>query len=216
MNNKSTLYSIGHGQKNFNEFIDELQSYNIKYLIDVRSTPYSKWAPDYNRGTIQLLLKRYNINYGYMGDCIGGRPLREECYDNEGFFDYKKMAEQDTFKRGLDRLIAANERGYLVAIMCSESDPSECHRSKLIGRELYFDHNIEMHHIISPNRIISQLDIMTKLVSENGGIWPNGDLFNPNPLPPFFKSRKSYKQEEQFDDNTNEFQYDQHFYDWSL
>ena len=63
------------------------------------------------------------------------------------FFDYKEMAKDYRFKRGLERLVLASENGLRVALMCSESNPSECHRSKLIGRELYFQYKINMRHI---------------------------------------------------------------------
>ena len=88
----SSIYSIGHGQKSTDEFISELRSFDIQYLIDVRSSPFSKWAPQYNRGTIEDFLKQNGIIYLYMGDVIGGRPQNDSCFDSDGYFDYKKMA----------------------------------------------------------------------------------------------------------------------------
>lgn len=191
----SFIYSIGHGQKSTDEFISELRSFDIQYLIDVRSSPFSKWAPQYNRGVIEDFLKQYGIVYLYMGDVIGGRPLDESCYDSEGYFDYKKMAEMPQFQAGLNRLVKANEKGCRVAVMCSETDPAQCHRSKLIGRELYFRNNISMEHIIAVNKSKTQVEIMTELDKGHGN-WPEGDLFN-EAMPPYFKSRKNYKREEQ-------------------
>lgn len=125
-----------------------------------------------------------------MGDYIGGRPQNESCYDEEGYFDYHKMAEEEAFKKGLLRLVDANSKRCKVAIMCSESDPSECHRSKLIGRELYFVHHISMNHIIGVNKKTSQEEIMRTLTK---GLWePGGNLFGECESP-YFKSRKSYK-----------------------
>jgi uncharacterized protein (DUF488 family) len=191
----STLYSIGHGTKTMEEFVEELLSFDIQFLIDVRSSPFSKWAPHFNKGTIEGWLKKAGITYAYMGDTIGGRPLNDMCYDSEGYFDYKKMAMEPVFQQGLNRLVNANSQHYIVAIMCSESDPSECHRSKLIGRELYFNHDIEMQHIIAPNKCQSQKTIMQNL-DANIGDWPDGNLWGPA-APPYFKSRKAYKKEEQ-------------------
>lgn len=196
----STLFSIGHGQKSTEEFVAELRSFQIQYLIDVRSSPFSKWAPQFNRGTIEHILQPLGISYVYMGDVIGGRPLNDSCFDAEGYFDYKKMAEMPQFQSGLARLVKANEKGCRVAIMCSESDPSQCHRSKLIGRELFFKDNIEMGHIIAVNRTKSQVEIMTELDRDHGN-WPNGDLFSPA-APPYFKSRKPYKKEDNTESTT--------------
>lgn len=197
----SSIYSIGHGQKSTDEFISELRSFDIQYLIDVRTSPFSKWAPQYNRGTIEDFLKQNGIIYLYMGDVIGGRPLNDNCIDSDGYFDYKKMAEKPQFQTGLKRLVKANEKGCRVAVMCSETDPTQCHRSKLIGRELYFQDDISMEHIIAVNKTKTQVDIMTEL-DRGKGNWPDGDLFINKATPPYFKSRKSYKKYEQEDDET--------------
>lgn len=193
MTYNSSLYSIGHGQKTQEEFLSELKSFDIQFLVDVRTSPYSKWAPQYNQGMIERWLADNGIRYVYMGDSIGGRPQNEDCYDEEGYFDYKRMAQEPTFTIGIQRLVDANKQNCRVAIMCSESDPSECHRSKLIGRELYFDYNISMTHIIGVNKTIKQETIMNTLTK---GEWPNGNLFEPSE-PPYFKSRKSYKPTEE-------------------
>lgn len=187
---QSTIYSIGHGHKTSEEFVHELQSFNIKYLIDVRSNPFSQWAPLYNQGSIENWLKKTGIIYGYMGNSIGGKPIDDSCYDENGFFDYHKMAEKTTFRAGLERLLCANNQHLCVAIMCVESDPSQCHRSKLIGRELFFDYGINISHIVGISKFISQTQIMTELTK---GEWlPEGNLFG-DCEEPYFKSRKSYK-----------------------
>lgn len=191
--NVSYLYSIGHGQKSFEQLLTELLSFDIQYLIDVRSMPYSKWASHFNRGIVERNLRGTGITYAYMGDTIGGRPLNDACYDNEGYFDYSKMALTPQFSSGIHRLMDANSQRLRVAVMCSESNPAECHRSKLIGRELYFESDIAMSHIIAPGRIRTQVDIMTEL-DRGVGNWPDGDLF-VIPQPPYFKSRKAYQKE---------------------
>ena len=154
------------------------------------TSPYSKWVPQFNHGIIDGWLQQEGIRYIYMGDYIGGRPSNDICYDEEGYFDYHKMAEEPSFKTGLHRLVDANSKNCRVAIMCSESDPSECHRSKLIGRELYFGYHISMNHIVAVNKVISQEEIMKTLTK---GLWePGGNLFGECE-PPYFRSRKSYK-----------------------
>ena len=194
MYSETTLYSIGHGHKTREEFITELKCFNIKYLIDVRTNPYSKWAPHFNQGTIETWLMQ-DIIYIYMGDSLGGKPQNELCYDIDGFFDYKKMAQDPLFQKGLNRLVIANNKKICAAIMCTETDPSQCHRTKLIGRELFFSHNINMYHIIDMNKYITQVSIMTMLT--NGEWTPNGNLFEICE-PPYFKSCKSYKDKNQY------------------
>lgn len=192
MNKQTTLYSIGHGQKPLEEFYEELISFGIQYVIDVRSSPFSKWAPQYNQKEIAHYLRNNEIVYAYMGNTIGGRPINEFCYDDEGHFDYEKMAQEPSFKEGLLRLVNANEKKFNVAVMCSESDPSLCHRSKLIGRELYENFHINMKHIVSAGEFIDETHVIMELTKCQ---WtpPDMSLF-PYPMP-YFKSRKVYKEE---------------------
>lgn len=195
---ESTIYSIGHGTKPIDEFIEELYSFTIKYLVDVRSSPFSKWAPQYNQNELKLRLKDAGVTYVYMGDVIGGRPLSDDCYDEEGFFDYKKMAQLPVFQEGIKRLVEANRQSLHLAVMCSESDPSQCHRSKLIGRELYDSYKIDMKHIIEKNKFIPEHQIIIDLTK---GRWcPEGDLFGKTDIP-YFKSRHSYKEQIEEDQN---------------
>ena len=194
------IYSIGHGHKTASEFINELRSFGIQYLIDVRSSPFSKWAPHFNKGSIEFLLKDCDIRYVYMGDTIGGRPQSPDCYDENGYFDYKKMAMVPTFITGLKRLVNANEGGYKIAVMCSESDPAMCHRSKLIGRELFFGHHIVMQHITAPEKCTSEIDLLEQLTK---GHWTINPMFEELNEPPFFKSRNAYK-----DNQENEEEHD--------
>jgi len=198
------LYSIGHGHKTVEEFIAELQAYGVEYLVDVRSAPFSKWAPHFNQGYIEHVLNEHGIKYIYMGDSIGGRPLNDSCYDEDGFFDYQRMAAIPQFQEGIQRLIKANDKKCITAVMCSETDPSQCHRSKLIGRELLFEHDIDMQHIISCEKTLSETEVIVALTK---GSWsPEPNLFemwegaNRNP---YFKSCHSYKKEIDID-----FQYD--------
>ena len=103
---KTSLYSIGHGHKSIEEFIEELNSFKISYLIDVRTVPYSKWNPEFNQENLKRDLNKYcQIRYDWWGNpesdsYIGGRPLSTECLDDDGFFDYKEMAKDYRFKRG--------------------------------------------------------------------------------------------------------------------
>ena len=178
----STLYSIGHGNKTFEIFENELRSFDIQYLIDVRSKPYSKWNPSFNQDMLKLLLQRNGYVYVYMGDTIGGMPSDESCY-TDGHIDYAKIRDKDFFREGFNRLLTAAEKKLRVAIMCSESEPEKCHRSKLIGQELLkFD--ISLNHIVGIGKIQSQETVMAILTKGLGTM----TLFGEET----FVSRKAY------------------------
>lgn len=180
----TTIYSIGHGNKKITDFISELQSYGIEYLLDIRSKPYSKWNPQFNQVQLELELKNYGITYVFVGDSLGGLPADRSCYDYNGKVIYDLIKEKDFFKKGLQRLITANEKKIRLAIMCSESKPEECHRSKLIGQEL-LKKDISLKHIVSNKRVKSQESVMNELTKGRGTV----DLFG-NEMD--FTSRKSY------------------------
>ena len=181
---ETTIYSIGHGNKKIEDFIAELKSFDIEYLLDIRSKPYSKWNPQFNQAALELELKNNGITYVFVGDTLGGLPEDRSCYDYNGKVVYDLIKEKEFFKEGLNRLTTANEKKIKLAIMCSESKPEECHRSKLIGQEL-LKKEISLNHIVSDKRIKSQQSVMNELTKGKGTV----DLFG-NEID--FTSRKSY------------------------
>lgn len=180
----STIFSIGHGNKERDDFIKELKSFNIAYLLDVRSKPYSRWNPDFNKETLESILNEHGITYVFMGDKLGGLPADTSCYDSDGKVAYDMIKEKDFFKEGMERLITANKKRIELAVMCSESKPGECHRSKLIGQELA-KKGITMKHIIDHQKIKLQQEVMNELTKGQGTV----DLFGNEKE---FTSRKNY------------------------
>jgi len=129
-----TLYSIGHSDHATDAFIALLRRHGVTTLVDVRSQPYSRWVPAYNRETLAHTLQAAGLTYVFLGDALGGRPDRPSLYDGEQP-DYERMAATPAFRQGLTRLLAlARESG--VAMMCSEGDYRQCHRHMLITPHL--------------------------------------------------------------------------------
>lgn len=179
------IYSIGHANREFDDFIKLLQTYEIDYLIDVRSSPYSKMFPVYNRETFSSLLKQHGFIYVYLGDVLGGLPKDSSCYieytdkKNEVArkIDYSKIEKKDFFIKGLERLKNSQEKGLKAVVMCSELNPEECHRSKLIGLSLQKE-GIIMQHIKKNGKLIDQNEINLLI---NGGknpinLWGDIDM----------------------------------------
>lgn len=175
------IYTIGHGNKSFEEFLLELNSLGIKYLIDIRSKPYSKWSTHFNQEPLKALLQRNGITYVYMGDVLGGLPNDPTCYTN-GKVDYSKVAQKDFFIAGINRLIKASQSDIPISIMCSEADPKMCHRYKLIGKVLTDNHIPVLHRVNNVSKSQADLDI------EATGGWGTMDLFGVAPT----ASRKTY------------------------
>ncbi|WP_434036010.1 DUF488 domain-containing protein [Formosa sp. 4Alg 33] len=161
----SIIYSIGHGNKKIDSFIDELKKHDIEYLFDVRSSPMSKYNHQFNRPLLEEDLKLHLITYIFAGEQLGGLPKDPTCYTN-GKVDYSKITKKAFFQEAIKVLVEASEANMKIALMCSESNPSECHRSKLIGQEL-LKHNISINHIVS-NKIKEQKTVIDELTKGKG------------------------------------------------
>lgn len=165
------IYSIGHGNKTFDQLLTELKCFGIKFLIDVRTKPYSQYSPHFNRETLATALETSKIKYVYLGEYLGGLPADQSCY-SDGKVDYEKVSEKPFFQEGLKRLGTAHSKKLNVAIMCSESKPEDCHRSKLIGQELR-KNDIPIIHILGVERTIDQDELLQELTKGMGPV----DLF---------------------------------------
>jgi len=154
------IYSIGYGNRKITEFVELLKRYNVEYLVDIRSKPFSQYHPEYNKGLIEKTLFESNIRYAFFGNELGGRPEDESCY-TEGKVDYNLLEQKNFYQHGINRLKAAYDQGYDVAIMCSEQKPEECHRSKLIGATL-INERIKIQHIDEEGNLEDQLAVVSK------------------------------------------------------
>ena len=130
------VYTIGYGSRSIEQFVEALQQHDIAYLIDVRSTPYSRYKPEFSKEALAAELQRHRIRYVFMGDTLGGHPDDEDCYDENWQVDYEKVKENEIYQNGIERLQTAFAQQQCVALMCSEGKPEQCHRSKLIGASL--------------------------------------------------------------------------------
>jgi uncharacterized protein (DUF488 family) len=158
-----TIYTIGHSNKSIEVFLKLFSDNGIQVLVDVRSIPHSKFASQFNSAPLKVALVQNGIQYLYLGRELGGRPGDPAMYDAEGRALYNLMAQSPVFLAAIERLIVCLEK-YRVVIMCSEEDPTECHRRLLIGRILA---QIGVHelHIRADGRIQTEADLSNNLDS---------------------------------------------------
>ena len=185
---RKPIYTIGYGARGVEELIAVLQAQGIDYLIDVRSAPYSRYKPDYNKEALGQRLRESGIRYVVMGDALGGRPADPDCYTEDDKVDYDKVREKPFYKEGIGRLAEAWDQQLAVVIMCSEGKPESCHRSILIGATLE-EGGIEVAHIDENGLLLSQEEVRLRRI---GG---QPSLFGPSFHK--FTSRKKYKSEEE-------------------
>ena len=157
------IYTIGYGNRSFKDFVTLLQRYDIKYVVDVRSQPYSRFNPEFSKELFEKQLKQCGIHYVFMGDTLGGRPNDSTCYV-DGKVDYAKLREKSFYQGGLERIRAAWEKQLCFALMCAEIKPEECHRGKLIGNTLVEQH-MGVAHIDEVDNIKTQEELNLALTS---------------------------------------------------
>jgi uncharacterized protein (DUF488 family) len=128
------LFTIGHSNHEIGRFLDLLEMNSITAVCDVRSSPYSRYNPQFNRELLQTSLKQRRIAYVFLGNELGPRSEDPACYV-DGKVQYSKLAATGNFRSGLERL-STGIKTYRVALMCAEKDPIYCHRMILICRAL--------------------------------------------------------------------------------
>lgn len=167
------LLTIGYGgERSSEEFVGLLTRYGVKYVVDVRTKPYSKFRPEFSRDALEAILRRADLSYLFMGDTLGGMPGDPSCYTG-GKVDYTLIAGKEWFRRGIDRLEAAWKAGHRVAIMCAELEPDRCHRSKLIGEALVA-RKVLIGHIDEDGDVISHQAVLDRLTGGQGALFDLG------------------------------------------
>jgi uncharacterized protein (DUF488 family) len=169
--NEMICYTIGHSNHTAEKFLQLLYMHGINCVIDVRSAPYSKYVVHFNKEHIEKFLKEKNILYIFMGKEFGARQTDPGVMTN-GRVDYDKVAESESFLKGIDRVMDGIGKGFKIALMCAEKDPLDCHRFVLVSRALS-GKGMEINHILDDGSVITNRSLEEGLMA--GG---QGDLFS--------------------------------------
>lgn len=158
---KLHVWTVGHSTQTLEDFVALLRRHEISVVADVRSAPYSRYSPHFNKDALQRALKANGIKYVFLGRELGARSDDPTCYEH-GRVQYSRLAKTELFQQGLDRLIrGAGE--HRIAIMCAEKEPLECHRTILVSRALVA-RGVEVDHILSDGRAESHGEAMIRLL----------------------------------------------------
>ena len=150
-----------------------LSQHDIDAVADVRSAPYSRFCPQFNRDVLTATLTASNIRYSYLGRELGGRSDDPACYEG-GQIQYDLVARTGVFREGLARVVGGAAR-YRIAIMCAEKEPLDCHRTLLVAPELEAI-GIDVVHILAGGELETHDRTMDRLLAQ---LSPNYDLFQP-------------------------------------
>lgn len=158
------IYTIGHSDHPVTVFIELLRRYGVAQLADVRSQPYSRWTPQFNREELAESLREAGIVYWGMGDTLGGRPADHQFYNpGEERPDYARLSQSAAYQAGIAQLLDLAQSAQ-TAVMCSEGDHRQCHRHLLVAQTL-LDRGVRVLHIQpdgtvqAGERILEQLSL---------------------------------------------------------
>jgi uncharacterized protein (DUF488 family) len=152
-----SIYTIGHSNHPTETFLGLLKQHDIQVLIDTRSSPFSRYSPQFNRDSVKSAVQKVGLRYGFFGRQLGGRPEDEDFYDEDGRVVYSQVAKSFLFNEGIERLTDGVHK-FRTAIFCSEENPSICHRRLLVSRVL-FEQGIAVYHIRGNGSIQSEEEL---------------------------------------------------------
>jgi uncharacterized protein (DUF488 family) len=140
---KTQCYSIGYGNRSFDDFVRMLAQNRITNLVDIRRYPQSTFD-DFNRESLERSLPLNDIIYTH---CEGVGGMRDSTY-----IEYMGT---DEFKNSFAKLLAyisnVHEEDGRVVLMCAEKSPKGCHRHYLsIKLE---ESEVEVIHLIEPGQV---------------------------------------------------------------
>jgi uncharacterized protein (DUF488 family) len=180
-----SVYTIGHSNHPADAFVQLLKQHSIEVLADIRSSPYSKYSPQFNADVLKVVIKQAGMKYVFLGAELGGRPASAEFYDAAGYVLYWKIAESAAFGEAIDRVLAAS-RSQRIALLCGEEDPADCHRRLLVTRVLE-QRGAAVQHIRGDGRLQSERELAAELARKKD----NGQQFLFDTGEPEWKSTQS-------------------------
>lgn len=162
------VLTIGHSTHTIEHFIGLLEQHGVTAVADVRSSPYSRMNPQFNKEPLADALKRRGISYVFLGKELGARSEDPACYEG-GQVKYDRIAKTELFQSGIDRVLtgAANHR---VALMCAEKEPLDCHRTVLVSKVLV-GRGVALSHILADGKVESHETTMQRLLE----LWRLGE-----------------------------------------
>lgn len=155
MGSHRTIYTIGHSNRPFEDFLALLTENEIEVLADIRTVPKSRTYPYFNTESLAESLPKNGIQYVHIPRLGGLRktkkdtPSRNTAWENSSFRNYADYAETESFREGLSELTAIARKNR-TAYMCSEAVWWRCHRR--IVTDYLLAVGWKVLHIMAPHK----------------------------------------------------------------
>jgi uncharacterized protein (DUF488 family) len=179
MENRPIIYTVGHSTHQLDYFFELLKEYGVTCLIDVRSVAASSYNPQYNQQPLKNFMKNKGITYLHFAEEFGARHKDPDLLDDEGKVDFEKVRKSWPFKNGVERIWKGLDKGFVISLMCSESEPFDCHRFSMVSIALDKD-GFDVKHIMKDKTLKTNADLENQLLKKYDKKLPKPDIFNPN------------------------------------
>jgi uncharacterized protein (DUF488 family) len=175
---KPIIYTIGHSTHKIDYFLELLRTYSVNVLIDVRSIAASSYNPQYNKEPLLSFLKNNGITYLHFAEEFGARHTDPDLLDEDGKVDFERVRKSWTFKNGIDRVWQGIDKGFTIVLMCSESEPFDCHRFSMISIALEKD-GFDVRHIMKDKTLKNNAQLEKQLLKTYENRIVQIDIFAP-------------------------------------
>ncbi|HSN39873.1 MAG TPA: DUF488 domain-containing protein [Burkholderiales bacterium] len=126
------ICTIGHSTHPLDEFLDLLRDNEVRHVLDVRTVPWSRQNPQFNKETLPRSLQTVSIGYSHLPGLGGLRHARKESLNdgwrNASFRGYADYMQTPEFAGNVQAVAELGGRERCV-LMCAEALPWRCHRS---------------------------------------------------------------------------------------
>ena len=173
------IYTVGHSTHQIDYFLELLNKYSINCIIDVRSIAASSYNPQYNKEPLSIFLKKNNITYMHFPEEFGARHSDPDLLDEDGKVDFEKVRKSYSFKNGIDRIWQGLKKNFVISLMCSESEPFDCHRFSMVSIALEKE-GFNVKHILKDKSMKSNAQLENLLLKKYDKKLPKPNMFTPN------------------------------------
>jgi len=182
MEERPIIYTVGHSNHTADYFLELLKAFGVNCLVDVRSIAASTYNPQFNREPLQAYLKNNDIAYLHFAEEFGARHSDPDLLDEEGKVDFGLVRRSWQFKNGVERLWQGINKGYSMALMCSEAEPFDCHRFSMISVALEKE-GFDVNHILKDKTLTTNARLENQLLKKYDKKIPKPTVFEPDVTP---------------------------------
>ncbi len=176
---RPVIYTVGHSTHQLDYFLELLKEYSVNCIVDVRSIPASAYTPQFNKEYLSDFLKTNGVTYLHFAEEFGARHSDPDLLDEEGKVDFEMVRKTWNFKNGIDQLWEGLDKGFTIALMCSEGEPFDCHRFSMISVALEKD-GFQVQHILNDKTLKSNSQLESQLLKKYNKKIPKPTMFEPD------------------------------------